>query len=202
MAAELVSVGREPTVVGDGTGAVTGAGIVGPAPPGSPGSQASPASPVVPRQGAQVRDGTVAEAFDAQMVPVGHVAGYPKADTAAEAAAVLDVLRRIGGQPAVRSSVGPGTVDSLGAADDELARWSGEYGEPGGRHPKERPSALVWLGHGRRGTMGPALLVPGSAERGDYAQLTPDLFAHHLYAEWGNRRAADGHWAMVVIAAC
>ncbi|MEU1655362.1 hypothetical protein HEP81_02141 [Streptomyces griseofuscus] len=202
MAAELVSAGREPTVVEDGPGAVTGTGTVGPAPPGAPGSQASPASPVVPRQGAQVRDGTVAEAFDAQMVPVGHVAGYPKADTAAEAAAVLDVLRRIGGQPALRSSVGPGTVDSLGAADDELARWSGEYGEPGGRHPKERPSALVWLGHGRRGTMGPALLVPGSAERGDYAQLTPDLFAHHLYAEWGNRRAADGHWAMVVIEAC
>ncbi|MYR17441.1 hypothetical protein [Streptomyces sp. SID6137] len=202
MAAELVSVGREPTAVGDGTAVVTGAGTVGPAPPGSPMPQASPASPVVPRQGAQVRDGAVAEAFDAQMVPVGHVAGYPKADTAAEAAAVLDVLRRIGGQPAVRSCVDPGTVDSLGAADDELARWSGEYGEPSGRHPKERPSALVWLGHGRRGTMGPALLVPGSAERGDYAQLTPDLFAHHLYAEWSNRRAADGHWAMVVIEAC
>ncbi|MEV7503773.1 AAA family ATPase [Streptomyces sp. NPDC093018] len=181
---------------------MTDTGTVGPAPPDSPVSGASPVSPVVPRQGGQGRDGTVAEAFDVRVVPVGHVAGYPKADTAAEAAAVLDVLRRIGGQPVAGSSAGPGTVDSLGAADDELARWSGEYGEPGERHPKERPSALVWLGHGRRGIMGPTLLVPGSAERGDHAQLTPDLFAHHLYAEWGNRRAEDGHWAMVVIEAC
>ncbi|OIK27443.1 AAA family ATPase [Streptomyces malaysiense] len=172
---------------------MTGTGTVGPA---------SPASLVVPRQGGAVRDGTVAEAFDALVVPVGHVAGYPKADTAAEAAAVLDVLRRIGGQPALPSSARPGTVDSLGVADDELACWSGEYGEPGERRPKERPSALVWLGHGRRGGMGPALLVPGSAARGDHAQLTPDLFAQHLYAEWRNRRPAEGQWAMVVIEAC
>ncbi|TXJ76474.1 hypothetical protein E2C11_22200 [Streptomyces lavendulae] len=195
MATELVAAGREPAAVGDGTGTVTGAGAAGPASPGPP------APTVVPRQGAAVRDGTVAEAFDALVVPVGHVAGYPKADTAAEAAAVLDVLRRIGGQP-VRPSTGSGTVDSLGAADDELARWSGRYGDPGERREKERPSALVWLGHGRRGAMGPALLVPGSAERGDCAQLTPDLFAHHLYAESDNRFRADGHWAMVVIEAC
>ncbi|MEW2621526.1 hypothetical protein [Streptomyces sp. NPDC048106] len=191
MTVELVSAGREPTAAGDGSGA----GTVG-------GGAAPDALPVVPRQSGAAGDGTVAEVFDAHVLPVGHVAGYPKADTAAEAAAVLDVLRRIGGQPALRSAAGPGTVDSLGAADDELARWSGEYGEPGLRRQKDRPSALVWLGHGRRGTMGPVLLVPGSAERGDHAQLTPDLFAHHLYAEWVNRRAADGHWAVVVIEAC
>ncbi|GLX47852.1 hypothetical protein Shyhy01_08020 [Streptomyces hygroscopicus subsp. hygroscopicus] len=188
MAAELVSARPGPMAVGGGDGA----GVVG------GGSVPS----VVPRQGGEARDGTVAEAFDVHVLPVGHVAGYPKADTAAEAAAVLGVLRRIGGQPAAGPPVGSGTVESLGAADDELARWSGEYGDIGERRTKDRPSALVWLGHGRRGAMGPTLLVPGSAERGDCAQLTPDLFAHHLFAEWRNRRAEEGHWAIVVIEAC
>ncbi|MGW3266632.1 NACHT and WD repeat domain-containing protein [Streptomyces sp. NPDC001056] len=188
MAAELVSARPEPMAVGGGDGAGTVGG-------GS-------ASSVVPRQGGEARDGTAAEAFDVHVLPVGHVAGYPKADTAAEAAAVLGVLRRIGGQPAARPSVGPNTVESLAAADDELARWSGEYGDIGERRTKDRPSALVWLGHGRQGTMGPTLLVPGTADRGDCAQLTPDLFAHHLFAEWRNRRAEEGHWAIVVIEAC
>ncbi|MGW4561571.1 WD40 repeat domain-containing protein, partial [Streptomyces sp. NPDC004561] len=164
----------------------------------------------VPRRPGPGRDGTVADAFDVHVLSVGPVAGYPDADTAAEATAVLDVLRRIGGQPAARpadegqpvAGTRPATVDSLGAADDELARWSGEYGDNPGHELKDRPSALVWLGHGRVGTMGPTLLLPGSREREGHAQITPDMFAHHLFTEWRNRRSGEGHWAIVVIEAC
>ncbi|MBI0295354.1 hypothetical protein JBE04_13005 [Streptomyces sp. PRKS01-29] len=152
----------------------------------------------------------VADAFDVHVLPVGPVVGFEEVDTGSEAVAIVDLLRRLGGHPAPHPAHGPGpagdpapaTLKSLDEADDGLARWSGEYGEPAERRPKDRPSVLVWLGHGVRKTMGPALVVPGSKERRGDAQVTPDLFAHHLFAEARNRRAEDGHWAIVVIEAC
>lgn len=164
----------------------------------------------VPHRGMSAHDDEAAGEFDVHVLPIGPVARFKDADTGAEAAAILEVLRRIGGRPAPHPVRKPGpagepvttTLKSLSAVDDELARWSVEYGAGEERRPKERPSVLVWLGHGVSRTMGPALVVPGSEQRADDPLVTPDLFAHHLYAEWGNRRAEDGQWAIVVIEAC
>ncbi|MGW6283445.1 AAA family ATPase [Streptomyces sp. NPDC055107] len=161
------------------------------------------------------------DGFDIHVLPVAPVLGYQDADTAGEGDRLVTVLSRLGGRPVpplpssdaaapadgrtsagVLSASAPAAggdrlLRSLTDADEALARWAGQHGDRA-----ERSSVLLWIGHGVRGSAGPALLVPGAPGRLEDARVTPDMFTYFLHSEQRARRPDQGHWAMVVIEAC
>ncbi|MGY1500131.1 NACHT and WD repeat domain-containing protein [Streptomyces sp. QTS52] len=172
---------------------------------GTPDGQAYDASP---NTAAPYDESEIADAFDVYVVPVGPVVGYDETvDTAAEAHLTTAVLEQFGGQaaaplfayrdPSEEKDDSPGTLKSLKEVDEQLARWAGEHDDRA-----DRPSALLWFGHGTPGAAGPSLLVPGSKKRRDNARVTPDMLAHYILAEQRFRATDEGHWAIVLIEAC
>jgi WD40 repeat protein len=110
----------------------------------------------------------------------------------AEMRAVLAALEELGGAgPAAGAAPrGPGFPDVAGL----LTEWANP--------PKERSSALVWIGHGESDGTDAWLAVHESVPGSAGTAVQPATLSAHIGDEWLRRASADNAWALVVIHAC